>query len=111
MERVSIGNGTLSVCIFKRFKILQSITKPTKKAAGAAFDYCYFISIVFCVFTTSIVGKRFGHFALSSAIVRAISTPITDAIIRPRVQPLLSPRQCRPSMDVLSFSSILILLL
>ena len=41
---------------------------------------------------------------------RPISTPMTDAIIKPRVQPELSPRQCRPRMLVSRFSSILTLL-
>lgn len=40
-----------------------------------------------------------------------IITPITDAIISPRVQPDESPRQCRPFTLVLRFSSIFILLL
>ena len=31
-----------------------------------------------------------------SASFRPMSTPMTDAIIRPRVQPEESPRQCRP---------------
>ena len=48
-------------------------------------------------------------FFSASRMLRAIYTPITDAIIRPLVQPLLSPRQCKPWIDVLRCSSILIL--
>ena len=40
-----------------------------------------------------------------------ISTPITDAIISPLVQPEESPKQCRPFTLVLRLVSILILLL
>ena len=39
-----------------------------------------------------------------------VSTPMTEAIIRPRVQPEESPRQCRPLMLVSRFSSIFTLL-
>lgn len=35
-------------------------------------------------------------YASSCAMMRPISVPITEAIIRPRVQPLESPKQCRP---------------
>lgn len=42
----------------------------------------------------------------SSASLRPISTPIADAIIKPRVQPEESPRQCRPCTLVFRFSSI-----
>ena len=45
-----------------------------------------------------------------SISLRPISTPITDAIIRPRVQPEESPRQCRPAMFVSRSVSILTLL-
>ena len=45
-----------------------------------------------------------------SISLRPISTPITDAIIRPRVQPEESPRQCRPAMFVSRLVSILTLL-
>ena len=47
----------------------------------------------------------------SSAMRRPMSTPITEAIIRPRVQPLESPRQCKPWMLVFRASSILTRLL
>ena len=40
--------------------------------------------------------------------LRPIMTPITEAIINPRVQPLESPRQCRPYTLVLKSVSILI---
>ena len=40
-----------------------------------------------------------------------IRTPMTDAIIRPRVHPEESPRQCRPSTLLLKSVSILTLLL
>ena len=40
------------------------------------------------------------------ANILPISTPITDAIIKPRVQPELSPRQYSPLILVLKFSSI-----
>ena len=45
-----------------------------------------------------------------SISLRPISTPITDAIIKPRVQPEESPRQCRPAMFVSRSVSILTLL-
>ena len=45
-----------------------------------------------------------------SISLRPISTPITDAIIRPRVQPEESPKQCRPAMFVSRSVSILTLL-
>ena len=45
-----------------------------------------------------------------SASLRPMSTPMTEAIIRPRVQPEESPRQCRPLMLVSRFSSIFTLL-
>ena len=45
-----------------------------------------------------------------SASLRPMSTPMTDAIIKPRVQPEESPRQCRPLMLVSRFASILTLL-
>ena len=45
-----------------------------------------------------------------SIILRARQTPITDAIINPLVQPVLSPRQCRCAIEVERSSSILILL-
>ena len=41
------------------------------------------------------------------AYLAAISTPIAEAIINPRVQPEESPRQCRPRTLVFSSSSIL----
>ena len=39
-----------------------------------------------------------------------MSVPMAEAIIRPRVQPEESPRQCRPLTLVLKSVSILILL-
>ena len=45
-----------------------------------------------------------------SISLRPISTPMTDAIIRPRVQPEESPRQCRPARLVSRSVSILTLL-
>ena len=42
-----------------------------------------------------------------SAMLLPMSTPMTDAIIRPLVQPLESPRQWRPLTFVSKFSSIL----
>ena len=45
-----------------------------------------------------------------SSSLRPISTPITDAIINPRVQPEESPRQCRPAIFVSRSVSILTLL-
>ena len=41
------------------------------------------------------------------ASLRPMRTPMTEAIIRPRVQPEESPRQCRPRRLVLKSSSIL----
>ena len=43
----------------------------------------------------------------SAAMRRPIRTPIALAIISPRVQPLESPRQCSPRMEVLKSASIL----
>ena len=40
-----------------------------------------------------------------------MSTPMTDAIIKPLVHPLESPRQCSPMMLVLKSLSILTRLL
>ena len=37
---------------------------------------------------------------------RPMRTPMTEAIISPRVQPLESPRQCSPAMEVLKSVSI-----
>ena len=45
-----------------------------------------------------------------SSSLRPIRTPMTEAIIRPRVQPEESPRQCRPVMFVSRSVSILTLL-
>ena len=61
-------------------------------------------------------GKRTWQKELSFSNVRptlkdAVYTPITDAIISPLVHPLLSPRQCSPTIEVLRLSSIFILLL
>ena len=54
---------------------------------------------------------NYAFFCSSSTRIRPMITPITDAIISPLVQPLESPRQCRPSTLVFSFSSILTRLL
>ena len=51
--------------------------------------------------------RRFAVFYASS---RPIRTPMAEAIIRPRVQPELSPRACRPGTLVLKLVSILTLL-
>ncbi len=47
------------------------------------------------------------YFSYLSAMLLPMSTPMTDAIIRPLVQPLESPRQWRPLTFVSKFSSIL----
>ena len=48
------------------------------------------LSIVLCLFGTY-YGRKGAQ--PSSAILRPMRTPITEAIIKPRVQPELSPRQ------------------
>ena len=50
-------------------------------------------------------------YLFAEAIFRPIKTPMAEAIIKPRVQPLESPRQCRPFMFVLKSMSILTRLL
>ena len=54
---------------------------------------------------------RYGSRPSSAARRRPMRTPMADAIMSPRVQPLESPRQCSPSMEVLKSVSILTRLL
>ena len=61
-------------------------------------------------FSASCYNFKFYACCSSSIMVLPMRTPITDAIIRPLVQPLESPKQWRPFTLVLNFSSILTLL-
>ena len=81
--------------------------------------FCIFWKIIFveqnlsaaCGGSSPDRGARFmGQQPSFSASLRPMSTPMTEAIIKPRVQPEESPRQCRPLMLVSRFSSILTLL-
>ncbi len=73
------------------------------KGGSAAGEYNIFAQQKY--FTAAKGGSAAGGH--HSARMRPISTPITLAIIRPRVQPLESPRQCSPCTLVFMPASIL----
>ena len=80
------------------FNTVPCIAKPVKLKKVA---FSHFFGIV------SNSSPFYHSFVYPSlAITRPMSTPITEAIIRPRVQPLESPRQWSPFTLVLKSVSI-----
>ena len=91
------GRGIVSPRAGERFYFSLLIQQPpeTSKIFGGSFIFS-------CVYSFYRVYSLY-----LSAMLLPMSTPMTDAIIRPLVQPLESPRQWRPLTFVSKFSSIL----
>lgn len=77
------------------FRFSYNNPPETSKIFGGSFIFSCVYSF-YCVYSLYL-----------SAMLLPMSTPMTDAIIRPLVQPLESPRQWRPLTFVSKFSSIL----
>lgn len=94
---ITSGRGIVSPRAGERFYFSLLIQQPpeTSKIFGGSFIFS-------CVYSFYRVYSLY-----LSAMLLPMSTPMTDAIIRPLVQPLESPRQWRPLTFVSKFSSIL----